>query len=297
MTVVDFPKALAENAADVEVVLARALPMPEGPEARLQEAMRYAVLGGGKRFRPFLVVASSALFGVARSAALRVGAAVELLHAYSLVHDDLPCMDDDDLRRGRPTVHKQFDEATAVLAGDALLTLAFEVLAEEDTHADPKVRVDLVHGLARAAGGRGMTGGQMIDIRAQSETFDEGTIMRLQRMKTGAMIEFCCQAGAILGRASPPLRHALIGYGRDLGLCFQIADDLLDLTATAEEMGKRTGKDVAAGKATLVAVLGIEGAKRQIELLSRQAAQHLAPFGERAQLLQAAVDFVIKRRN
>jgi farnesyl diphosphate synthase len=271
--------------------------MPEGPEARLHEAMRYAVLGGGKRFRPFLVAGSSALFGVARHAALRVGAAVEMLHAYSLVHDDLPCMDDDDLRRGQPTVHKKFDEATAVLAGDTLLTLAFEILADDDTHADPKVRAELVHGLARASGARGMTGGQMIDIRAQKEDFDEGTIMRLQRMKTGAIIEFCCQAGAILGRASPPLRHALVGYGRDLGLCFQIADDLLDITATAEEMGKRTGKDAAAGKATLVGILGIEGAKRQLELLSRQAGEYLAPFGERAALLQAAVDFVIRRRN
>ncbi|MBM3555930.1 MAG: polyprenyl synthetase family protein [Alphaproteobacteria bacterium] len=293
----EFTAALAEIARETEVMLARLLPVPEGPEARLFEAMRYATLGGGKRFRPFLVVASSALFGVSRQAALRVAAAVEMLHAYSLVHDDLPCMDDDDFRRGQPTVHKAFDEATAVLVGDSLLTLAFEVLADEQTHGDPKVRAELVQTLARAGGGRGMTGGQMLDLLAAHQPLDEQGVTRLQRMKTGALIEFCCLAGAVLGKASPPLRHALIGYGRDLGFAFQIADDLLDVTGRPEEVGKKTGKDGSAGKATLVAMLGVEGARATARRLADQAKDHLGPFEARAELLRQAVEFVITRRN
>ncbi|MBM3570340.1 MAG: polyprenyl synthetase family protein [Alphaproteobacteria bacterium] len=293
----DLTRAMAEAARAVEEQLNRLLPPVEGPEGPLLAAMRYACLGGGKRLRPFLVVESSALFGVAREAAWRVAAAIEMLHCYSLVHDDLPCMDDDDLRRGRPTVHRAFGRGPALLAGDALLTLAFEVLAEESTHADPKVRAELTLELAKAAGARGMCGGQMIDLRAAKEPLDTESVARLQRMKTGALIAFAAKSGAILGRASPVARHALLGYGNNLGLAFQIADDLLDLEGDAGEVGKATGKDEAAGKATLVAALGVEGARRQARLLAEQAAQHLDGFEGRGALLRAVAEFVITRRS
>jgi farnesyl diphosphate synthase len=290
-------KALRTTAKDVEEVLDKILAAEKGHEARLFEAMRYATLGGGKRFRPFLVTESAALFSVSRTSALRVAAAIELVHCYSLVHDDLPAMDDDDLRRGQPTVHKKFDEATAILAGDALLTLAFEVLADRRTHENGNVRAELVSALAKASGAHGMVGGQMLDLAAESIELDMGGITRLQRLKTGALIAFSCEAGAILGRASAEPREALRGYAHDLGLTFQIADDLLDVEGTMEETGKAVGKDAAAGKATFVSILGVERARAQAKLLAQQAAEHLSAFGELADPLRAAASFVVERRN
>jgi farnesyl diphosphate synthase len=249
--------------------------------------------------RGFLVLEGARQFSVSRAAALRVAAAIEMLHAYSLVHDDLPAMDDDDLRRGKPTAHRAFDEATAILAGDALQARAFEVLAEEDTHSDPAVRAELVRCLARAAGGRGMCGGQMLDMLAEEAgaTLDEPAVGRLQLLKTGRLIEFSAEAGAILGKAPSAQRHALAAYGRDLGAAFQIADDLLDATATAEQTGKRTGKDAEAGKATLVSLLGLERARLQAERLSEQAINHLDSFGERADLLRALAAYTVQRKS
>jgi farnesyl diphosphate synthase len=275
------------------------IPPPEGDEARLFEAMRYASMGGGKRLRGFLVLEGAAQFGVSRDAALRVAAAIEMLHAYSLVHDDLPCMDDDDLRRGKPTVHRAFDEATAVLAGDALQTQAFLVLSEPDTHPDPAVRAELCRALARAAGARGMCGGQMLDMLAEEagRPLEEAEIGRLQLLKTGKLIEFSAEAGAILGKAPIQLRHALSAYGRDMGAAFQIADDVLDTTASAEETGKRTGKDADAGKATLVGLLGLERARLQAERLAAQAQDHLDAFGEAAAHLRTLADYTIARRS
>jgi farnesyl diphosphate synthase len=286
-------------AAEIDQALDTLIPPPEGDEARLFEAMRYASIGGGKRLRGFLVLEGAAQFSVARDAALRVAAAIEMLHAYSLVHDDLPCMDDDDLRRGKPTVHRAFDEATAVLAGDALQTQAFLVLSEPDTHPDPAVRAELCRALARAAGARGMCGGQMLDMLAEEagRPLEEAEIGRLQLLKTGKLIEFSAEAGAILGKAPIQLRHALSAYGRDLGAAFQIADDVLDATATAEETGKRTGKDADAGKATLVGLLGLERARLQAERLAAQAQDHLDAFGEAAVHLRALADYTITRRS
>ena len=289
-------KALRDTAREVEEVLEAVLPYEGGLEARLFESMRYATLGGGKRFRPFLVT-QSALFSVSRASALRAAAAIELVHCYSLVHDDLPAMDDDDLRRGRPTVHKQFDDATAILAGDALLTLAFEVLADPRTHDNGSVRADLVAALATAAGAHGMVGGQMLDLAAESIQLDMGGITRLQRLKTGALIAFSCEAGAILGHASTEPREALRGYAHDLGLTFQIADDLLDVEGTIEETGKAVGKDAAAGKATFVSILGVERAREQAKLLAKQAVEHLAIFDDSADPLRAAAYFVVERRS
>jgi farnesyl diphosphate synthase len=291
-------EALAAAAAEIEEALDRLLPPEEGAEAPLLAAMRWGAMGGGKRLRGFLVLEGAAQFGVARQSALRVAAAVEMLHAYSLVHDDLPAMDNDDLRRGRPTVHRQFDEATAILAGDALQTHAFCTLTAEETHSDGFVRAGLAHGLALAAGPRGMCGGQMLDMLAESGVqMDEAAIARLQVMKTGRLIEFAAEAGAILGKAPTSLRHALLSYGREIGAAFQIADDLLDATASAAEAGKATGKDAAAGKATLVGLLGVERARLQAERLVAQAKAHLEPFGERAALLRQLADFTVSRRH
>jgi farnesyl diphosphate synthase len=291
--------ALRAAAAEIDVALDMLLPQEEGPEAPLLAAMRYATIGGGKRMRGFLVLEGARQFGVSRQSALRVAAAIEMLHAYSLVHDDLPAMDDDDLRRGKPTLHKAFDEATAIIAGDALQALAFGVLAEEDTHADTAVRIDLVRGLARAAGARGMCGGQMLDMLAERAgvPLDEPSVGRLQTLKTGRLIEFSAEAGAILGKAPLSQRHALAAYGRELGAAFQIADDLLDATATAEQTGKRTGKDAAAGKATLVGLLGIERARLHAERLVDQARTHLDSFGERADLLRDLAAYTIERKS
>ncbi len=299
----DLREEMRRAAVTVEDALQTLLPEPEGHEARLLEAMRYATLGGGKRLRGFLVIESAKLFSVADTCAARVAAAIEMLHAYSLVHDDLPSMDDDDLRRGRASTHRAFDEATAILAGDALQARAFEVLAEPDTHSDPQARSELVAALAAAAGARGMAGGQMIDIIApqlhamRGRPLDAMEVGRLQALKTGRLIQFSAEAGAILGRASLPQRHLLAAYGRDVGSAFQIADDLLDVEGTAEEIGKASGKDAAAGKATLVTILGVERARSHAEMMAEQAAEHLESFGDRAATLRALAAFVVARRN
>src|SRR4051812_33988207 len=298
-TTTPLAAAMAQAAVEIDQAMDILLPTTEGPEAPLFAAMRYAVIGGGKRLRGFLVLEGARQFSVSRQAALRVAAAIEMVHAYSLVHDDLPAMDDDDLRRGKPTVHKAWDEATAILAGDALQSHAFTVLAEEDTHPDPAVRVELVRCLSKAAGPRGMCGGQMIDMLAEQSggQMDEMEVGRLQTLKTGKLIEFSAEAGAVLGKAPAAQRHALLAYGRDLGAAFQIADDLLDATASAEETGKATGKDAAAGKATLVSLLGLERARLQAERLVAQAKDHLDGFGERGDLLRMLADFTIERRS
>lgn len=293
----DLGEALTRTGRIVEEALDTLLPRPEGAEARLLEAMRYATLGGGKRMRGFLVMQSAALFAVSQTCAARVAASIEMLHAYSLVHDDLPAMDDDDLRRGRPSTHKAFDEATAILVGDALQSRAFEVLAEHDTHSDPQARCELVHTLAAAAGARGMAGGQMIDMLAEGQTLDGPAVTRLQALKTGRLIQYSAEAGAILGRAPLPQRHMLAAFGRDLGAAFQIADDLLDAEGTTQETGKTAGKDAAAGKATMVAILGPERARAHAEMLARQAAGHLDSFGDKASLLRALATYVVTRRN
>ncbi len=294
---VDLNEALADTASLVEKFLDQLLAVEDAAERQLIESMRYASLDGGKRLRPFLLMQSAGLFGVGERSALRTGSALELIHCYSLVHDDLPAMDDDDLRRGKPTVHKQFDEATAILAGDALLTLAFEFLAHPETHANAGVRCDLVAALAKAAGAHGMVGGQMIDLQAENETFDIGQITQLQRLKTGELIAYACEGGAILGQASNDAREALRGYAHDLGLAFQIADDLLDVEGSVEEVGKAVNKDEDAGKATFVSILGVERARSQANQLADQAIEHLAIFGEKADLLRQAARFVVERKN
>jgi len=301
-TQTELAAAMTHVAEVVESELTSLLPPEEGAEARLATAMRYATLGGGKRLRAFLVMQGAELFAVSETCAARVAASIEMLHAYSLVHDDLPAMDDDDLRRGKPSTHKAFDEATAILAGDALQARAFEVLAEPDTHSDPQARCELVAALGAAAGARGMAGGQMIDMLAPKlmeggKTLDAPAVTRLQSLKTGRLIQFSAEAGAILGRAPSAQRHLLAGYGRDLGAAFQIADDLLDAEGSAEETGKRTGKDQVAGKATMVAVLGVARARQQADMLARQAADHRDGFGDRAALLRALAAFVVARRN
>ncbi len=293
----EIKAALAENARNVDEMLDTLLPVHDDPESRLMEAMRYACLSGGKRIRPFLVTASSGLFGVDEGSALRVAAAIEMVHCYSLIHDDLPAMDNDDLRRGMPTCHIKFDEATAILAGDALLTRAFGVLSEPATHGDSKVRSDLVCELARTAGRDGMVGGQMLDLLAQHQGLEMAEVTRLQRMKTGALIAFSCEAGAILGKASESARHALRNYAHDLGLAFQIVDDLLDVEGDAGEVGKKTGKDIEAGKATFVSLLGPKRAHAQSEMLAEQAANHLEVFAESADPLRSLARFVVNRRN
>jgi len=292
----DFVAALPVSSEIVERAMDRLLPVNGDPEVRLVEAMRYAALGGGKRLRAFFVLASSTLFSVAQIPAARVAAAAEFVHAYSLIHDDLPAMDDDDLRRGQPSCHKKFDEATAILAGDALQALAFEVLAHPDTHGDPAVRVQLVTALAQAIGPRGMVGGQMLDMIAEQRSLSIDETTRLQRMKTGALIAFSCSAGAILGKASDAARLSLSAYAHDVGLAFQIADDLLDVEGTAEGLGKTPGKDAAQGKATFVSLLGLERARDQASRLADQAALHLESFGPRGDLLKQAARFVVDRR-
>ena len=264
--------------------------------ARLLQAMRHGVLNGGKRLRPFLVLESAALFGADEHASLRVAAALECVHCYSLIHDDLPAMDDDDLRRGQPTVHKAFDEATAILAGDSLLTLAFDILADEATTLAPDRRATLVLALARAAGIGGMAGGQALDLDAGRVRPDETGIITLQAMKTGALIRFACEAGAIVAGAPAADRERLAEFGSAIGLAFQLADDLLDLTSDATTMGKATGKDEAAGKATLVGLHGVDWARRQLKGLVGQAHELLKPYGEDAATLKSAASFVAARR-
>jgi farnesyl diphosphate synthase len=289
--------ALAETATAVNQTLDRLLPPVTSAERRVVDAMRYSVMGGGKRIRPFLVRYSTKLFDVADANALRVAAAIEMLHCYSLAHDDLPAMDDADLRRGRPSVHRQFDEATAILAGDGLLTMAFEVLAHPDTHANPLVRSELALALARAGGAAGMVGGQMIDLEAENAQLDLPAITRLQALKTGAIIEFSCIAGPIMGQAPATAHRALSDYARDLGLAFQIADDLLDIESSEAVTGKPVGRDLAAGKATFVSLLGVEGARKRARELADQAAGRLSQFGARAELLCDMAQFVVDRRS
>lgn len=297
----EFDRRLRANADKIEAELERLLPPIEGPQARLHEAMRYATLGGGKRLRPFLVLAGAELFDVPSGRAERVGAAIELIHGYSLVHDDLPAMDDALTRRGRPSCHRQFDEATAILAGDALQALAFEVAAAEPTHPNPAVRCELVHRLAVAAGAAGMCGGQMIDLAAEGQTLDLEHVLELQRLKTGALFRFACEGGAILGQASVAAKAALRAYADALGLAFQIQDDLLDVTGDAALTGKDLGRDEAAGKATVVALLGIGGARDRLDELRGSANAALDRIGHEsgadADLLRQTFDFVISRSN
>jgi farnesyl diphosphate synthase len=304
-----FRERLDHIAADTEALLERLLaPQPMAGEldrpARLVEAMRYASLGGGKRFRPFLVVEAAALFEVPRDQALMVAAALECIHCYSLIHDDLPAMDNDELRRGRPTAHKAYDEATAILAGDALLTIAFDILSRPEVHPDAQVRIDLVSALARGSGIGGMVGGQILDLAAEGR-FGDGKPQRLdwhevetlQGMKTGALLRFGCLSGAILGEADALQHDALDRYGSAVGKAFQIADDLLDLEGDAATVGKATGKDAAAHKATFVSVLGVTEAKRKLAQYVADAETALAPFGEDGAVLKAAAHFVAERRN
>lgn len=271
------------------------LPIPDDPRRRLFEAMRHATIGGGKRMRPLLVTASCGLFHVDAEAAMRVATAIECIHAYSLIHDDLPAMDNDDLRRGKPTVHKAFDEATAILAGDSLHALAFELLADEATHSDPFVRAELVLELARASGPAGMAGGQMMDLEAERMAYDLQTVTRLQQLKTGALIGFCLEAGAIMGRLPPEGRAPLRGYARDIGLAFQIADDILDVEGSETIAGKALGKDAGQGKATFLSVLGTERARIQARALVDQAIAHLGHFGSEADLLRDIARYTIER--
>lgn len=288
---------LAETAEATTRLLDDWLAPVPGPVGRLVEAMRYGTLNGGKRLRPFLVVESAALFDVPRAQALHAAAALEMVHCYSLVHDDLPAMDDSDLRRGRPTVHKEFDDATAILAGDGLLTEAFAVLADARTHPDPAVRGELIAALAAAAGPEGMVGGQMIDLSPERSRLDLEGIKQLQALKTGALIIFACEAGAILGRAPKAARAALVAYAGHLGLAFQIVDDLLDAAGSAEELGKPTGQDEVLGKATFVGQLGMEGARAEAEALIEAACTELAIFAERAEVLRHTASFVLQRRS
>ena len=287
--------ALEEVGAGIDRAFDALLPIPEDARARLYEAMRYAAIGGGKRIRPLLVIAACDLFKVDRDRAMRVALAVECIHVYSLIHDDLPSMDDDDLRRGKPTLHRAFEESTAILAGDSLHALAFEILADEATHEDPFVRADLVVELARAAGPAGMAGGQMMDLKAGEMGLDLPAVTRLQQLKTGALISWCVEAGAIMGRVPVEGRTGLRGYARDVGLAFQIADDLIDHEGLEEKAGKRVGKDKAAGKQTFVSLLGPERARRQADLLVEQAISHLHGFGEDADLLRAVARFAVER--
>lgn len=287
--------ALQRIAIDVDRQFDLLLAVPDDPRRKLYEAMRHACIGGGKRMRPLLVVAACHLFHVDEVAALRVATAIECIHVYSLIHDDLPCMDDDDVRRGKPTVHKAFDEATAVLAGDSLHALAFDLLADEVTHGDPFVRSELVLALAKASGPDGMAGGQMMDLEAEHATFDLQTVTRLQQLKTGALMGFCLEAGAIMGRVPPEGRGFLRAYARDIGLAFQIADDILDVEGEAAVVGKAVQKDSVAGKATFLSLLGLDRAKAQANALVEQAIGHLASYGSEADLLRAIAHFTVER--
>ena len=292
-----FADDLRDVAKGVNVCLDALLPLPMGGEKRVVEAMRYSALDGGKRLRPFLAVASADLFDVPHVQSLRAGAAVEMVHCYSLIHDDLPAMDDDDLRRGRPTCHKAFDEATAILAGDALLTRAFSVLSDEATHPSGDTRARLIAALAEAAGAEGMVGGQMLDLLAEQSDLGEGEIERLQALKTGKLLAVSCQLGGMLGQADAAALEDLKTYGLCLGAAFQIADDLLDLEATESDLGKATGKDGAAGKATFVSLHGPERARKRAKTLVDQAVAALSRFGETAEPLRAAAAFTVDRRS
>jgi len=290
---------IAQQSALISAAIDRAfdtlLAVPDDARARLYDAMRHATIGGGKRLRPLLVRAACDLFNISPESALRVGLAVECIHVYSLVHDDLPAMDDDDMRRGKPTVHKAYDEANAILVGDCLQSFAFEILADEQTHPAPFVRVELVKALALASGAAGMAGGQMMDLAAEDSRFDLATVTRLQNLKTGALIGFCVDAAAIMARIPPEGRTGLHGYARDIGLAFQIADDLLDVEGDTAAAGKALGKDASAGKETFVSLLGADRAREQAQLLVDQAKAHLHGFGKRADLLCAIADYIVER--
>lgn len=289
--------ALKACSDEVEAALDGLCPTSPELEGRVFDSMRYSLFAGGKRLRPFLVMAAGDLFMVPHESSVRAAAAIEMIHTYSLIHDDLPCMDDDDLRRGKPTNHRQFDEATAVLAGDALQPLAFQTLLDAATDADAGIRLELAQSLARAAGADGMVGGQMIDLQAETTSYDLDQITRLQNMKTGALIAWSCEAGAILGRATAKEREALRQYGLELGLAFQIADDILDIESTPEEMGKATAKDAEAGKETFITLMGLEGARERAAELVHNATARLDLFGERAFLLRDVAAYVIERRS
>ena len=288
-------QALTGFADTMTGTLEALLPLPAGPEGNLYDAMRYSALGSGKFIRPYIVRTSALIFGVPETRYLRAGAAVEMIHAYSLIHDDLPAMDDDDMRRGRPSCHIAFDEATAILAGDALLTLAFEVLAGGDTHPDPQVRSDLVATLAARSGGSGMVGGQMIDLESEHAAVDAALIARLETMKTGALIAYSSAAGALLGGAGTEAVNALETFGFELGLAFQITDDLLDVEGDEDDVGKKVGKDAEAGKATFVSALGVDGARHEARRVTDRALSRLDSFGTRADELRSVAEFVLAR--
>ena len=292
---VSLATALEQVQSEVDRRFDTLLAVPDDARAGLYRAMRHAAIGGGKRLRPLLVRATGDLFGVDRDCTALVGTAIEAIHIYSLVHDDLPAMDDDDLRHGKPTAHKAFGEATAILAGDCLHALAFEVLADPDTHPDPFVRADLTFALARASGPNGMAGGQALDLAASTAGFDLAGVTRLQAMKTGALIAAAVEMGAILGRLPPEGRTGLRGYARDIGLAFQIADDLLDVEGDEEAAGKALRKDAEAGKETFVSLLGVEPARERCRILVDQAIEHLHAYGEEADLLRAIARFIVER--
>lgn len=290
-----LPEAFARIQAEVDSAFDAFLPVPQDTRARLVEAMRHAAIGGGKRVRPLLLTATAELFGVSRTAAVNAACAVEAIHCYSLVHDDLPCMDDDELRHGKPTVHRAFDEATAVLAGDALHALAFDILTQPDTSTDPFVRAELVACLARASGHDGMAGGQMMDMMADTAAYDLQQVARLQQLKTGALLASSVEMGAILGRIPPEGRGPLRAYARDVGLAFQIADDLLDVEGDADLAGKVLRKDEGQGKQTFVTLMGVDKARAQARMLVDQAAAHLSGYGEEARLLRELAHFIVER--
>jgi farnesyl diphosphate synthase len=282
-------------AAAVDELFARLLTPPGDNRDPLYAAMRHAAIGGGKKLRPLITVAAARLFSIPEERAIRAGAAIEAIHVYSLIHDDLPCMDDDDLRRGKPTVHKAFGEATAVLAGDCFHDLAFELIADPDTHPDPHVRCELMLGLARASGLEGMGGGQMLDLAAEGQPLDLPAITRLQQLKTGALIEFAVEAACIMARLPADARTPYRGYARNLGLAFQIADDLIDHNGDDSAAGKKCGKDAEAGKATFVSLLGEERARQQAQMLVAQGVEHLGEHGEEAALMRAIAEYVTER--
>jgi len=291
----DLELNLKNAQKEVDKTIKLLLPSGKGLEKKLFEAINYSILSSGKRLRPYLVIQSSKLFDVDQKNALRVASSIEMIHAYSLIHDDLPSMDNDFLRRGLPTTHRKYNEATAILAGDSLLTLSFEILSDNLTHNDSKIRCELIYELARAAGANGMVAGQMMDLEAENKKLSIGVITRIQRLKTGSLIAFSCNAGAILGRAEKKYKFALQGYAHDIGLAYQIRDDLLDITSTTKKLGKKVNKDKKIGKKNFVSILGKERAKKQLEILGNQAIEHLEVFDNRADMLREIAIFIVER--